>query len=352
MLENSIQIPSDSSIVVMHDFSIDRIIRLKSIDELLNPLFEKTSFIDSSIVRGIASMVDIKGGNAINIAYCLAKLGLDVTLFTIADQTGSDILRRIFSQFGNKVRLCIANGRRGFTTAIEFPNEKGHKVNVLLSDVGDNSDFGPERISYQKYLDILANANAVAVVNWATNLKGSQLAEYAFKMSPKALHFLAPADIKTRNKEFRDYLKEIAGILDILSINENECNWLAKAIGCGILLHEGSYNTDNVRSAAKIIASKTGIRNVDLHTRIGSAWSDGNQSAFSPCFKREVKTMTGAGDSWESADIVGYLARLKAKERLSFSNMYASLYVSNPHSEPSTMEELLRSIKKDRSLNV
>jgi hypothetical protein len=32
--------------------------------------------------------------------------------------------------------------------------------------------------------------------------------------------------------------------------------------------------------------------------------------------------------------------------------MYASLYVSNPHSEPSTMEELLRSIKKDRSLNV
>jgi hypothetical protein len=162
------------------------------------------------------------------------------------------ILRRIFSQFGNKVRLCIANGRHGFTTAIEFPNEKGHKVNVLLSDVGDNSDFGPERISYQKYLDILANANAVAVVNWATNLKGSQLAEYAFKLSPKALHFLAPADIKTRNKEFRDYLKEIAGILDILSINENECNWLAKAIGCGILLHEGSYNTDNVRSAAKV----------------------------------------------------------------------------------------------------
>jgi ribokinase len=92
MLENSIQIPSDSSIVVMHDFSIDRIIRLKSIDELLNPLFEKTSCIDSSIVRGIASMGDIKGGNAINIAYCLAKLGLDVTLFTIADHLKENIL--------------------------------------------------------------------------------------------------------------------------------------------------------------------------------------------------------------------------------------------------------------------
>ena len=33
MLENSIQITSDSSIVVMHDFLIDRINRLKSIDD-------------------------------------------------------------------------------------------------------------------------------------------------------------------------------------------------------------------------------------------------------------------------------------------------------------------------------
>ena len=311
-----------------------------------------TSFEGSSIVKGIASMVDIKGGNAINIAYCLAKLGLNVTLFTIADQTGSDILRRIFSQFGNKVRLCIAKGRHGLTTAVEFPNEDGHKVNVLLSDVGDNSDFGPERISCQQYLDILANANAVAVVNWATNLKGSQLAEYAFKMSPKALHFLAPADIKTRNKEFRDYLKEIAGILDILSINENECNWLAKAIGCGILLHEGSYNTYNVRSAAKIIASKTGIRNVDLHTRIGSAWSDGNDSAFSPSsFKREVKTMTGAGDSWESADIVGYLAGLRPKKGCHFVtcmlHCMSVILIQNHRPWKNYLGQL-----KDRSLNV
>ena len=71
-------------------------------------------------------------------------------------------------------------------------------------------------------------------------------------MSPKSLHFLAPADIKTRNKEFRDYLKEIAGILDILSINENECNWLAKAIGCGDFVARKEVITqDNVRSSSQ-----------------------------------------------------------------------------------------------------
>jgi ribokinase len=340
MLEKPIQISSNTTIVVMYDFFMDRIIRLKSIDEL-NPLFEKISS-EGDAFKGIVSMVDIKGGNAINIAYCIAKLGLNVTLFTIADQIGSDILRTIFSQFGNKVRLCIANGRHGLTTAIEFPNEEGHKVNVLLADLGDNSDFGPERISSKQYLDILADADAVAIVNWATNLKGTQLAEYAFKMSPKALHFLDPADIETRSEEFRDSLKEIDGILDILSINENECNLLAKAIGCGILLHEGNYNENTVTRAAKIIASKIGIKNVDLHTRIGAAWSDGNETVFSPSFKCEIRTMTGAGDSWDSANIVGYLAGLKAKERLTFSNMYASLYISNLYSEPSTMQELLK----------
>jgi ribokinase len=247
----------------MYDFFMDRIIRLKSIEELFDPLSDKTSFGDAR-AKGVVPMNDIKGGNAVNIAYCLAKLGLNVNLFTIAEM-GSDILRRMFSQFGNKVRLCIANGRHRLTTAIEFPNERGNKVNVLLADLGDNSDFGPERISSQQHLDILADANAVAVVNWATNLKGSQLAEYAFKMSSKALHFLAPADIETRSEEFRDSLKEIDGMLDILSINENERNSLAKSIGYGLLLDEGSYNEDNVARAAKIIASKIGINNVDLH---------------------------------------------------------------------------------------
>lgn len=31
------------------------------------------------------SAIDIKGGNAANVSYCLAKLGFKVTLFTVAD---------------------------------------------------------------------------------------------------------------------------------------------------------------------------------------------------------------------------------------------------------------------------
>ena len=31
---------------------------------------------------------DVKGGNAVNLAYSLAKLGLNITLFTVADGVG------------------------------------------------------------------------------------------------------------------------------------------------------------------------------------------------------------------------------------------------------------------------
>ena len=50
--------------------------------------------------------------------------------------------------------------------------------------------------------------------------------------------------------------------------------------------------------------------NIDLHTRIGAGWSNGKEAGFAPAFEVEAKTLTGAGDSWDSANIVGYLSRL------------------------------------------
>jgi ribokinase len=345
MFDNLKSLSLDTSIVVMPDFSIDRIIKIKSKEEFLNTLTEKATF-GGGTIRGIPT-VDIKGGNAVNIAYCLAKIGMNVKLFTIADEIGSAMLKRIFSKFVNRASLYIANGKHGLTTALEFTDENGiNKINVMLADIGDNANFGPDKIQSEEYSRIVTNANAVVVVNWATNLKGTQLAKHAYKNSPNALHFLDPADIEIRKEEFRDSLKEIAELIDVLSINENECNSLAKAIGFDLLIPQGNYNEVNVKTAAKVIASEIGIKNVDLHTRIGSAWSDGNEDVFSPSFKCEIKTMTGAGDSWNSADIVGYMAGLSVKGRLTFSNAYASLYISNPFSEPVAMNELFQFLEK------
>ena len=329
------------SIVVMPDFFIDRIIRLESKESLFEALTEKAKLGGGSI-RGIPTK-DVKGGNAVNIAYCLAKLGAKVSLFTVADELGATMIRQTFSQFGDKVTLRIVNGRTGFTTAFEFPHEDT-RVNVMVSDIGDNSNFGPERISSEADMAILKNADGVMVVNWASNLKGTELAESSFKNSPSAFHFLDPADIETRKHDFCDSLTKLASLTDCLSINENECKSLGDALGLGRLLGPG-YRADEVKTVARKIAEKVGI-STDLHTKIGAAWSNGKESMFAPTIKVEAKTLTGAGDSWDAADIVGHLSGLDPQQRLLFSNCCASLYVRDPNGEPPTMNRAFELLER------
>jgi ribokinase len=325
-------------IVVMPDFFIDRIIKLRSKEDFIDALNEKAKFGGGSI-RNMPT-IDIKGGNAVNIAYCLAQLGAKVTLFTISDKIGAAVLIHIFSKFGEKVNLRIADGKHGLTTSFEYINEQGFKANVMLSDTGDNINFGRERINSEDDLRILRNADAVAVVNWASNSSGTQLTEHVFKNSPKSLHFIDPADIETRRQEFLDSLTKIGNIIDILSINENECNSLAKAVGFDPLIPSNIYDSVDVKNAAAKLAEKVGV-SIDLHTRIGAAWSNGRETSFANAIKVEPKTLTGAGDSWDAADILGHLAGLDTRERLMFSNAYVSLYIRNALAEPADFKGVL-----------
>ena len=329
------------SIVVMHDFFVDRIIRLESKENLFGALSEKAK-VGGGSVRGIPT-TDVKGGNAVNVAYCLAKLGAKVSLFTVADEIGSIMIRQAFSQFGDKVTLRIANGRSGHTTCFEFPHEDT-RVNVMVSDIGDNERFGPERISSEADRTTLKNADGVMVVNWATNISGTELAEFSFKNSPSAFHFLDPADIETRKHDFRDSLAKLSGLTDCLSINENECNSLADALGFGRVL--GSvYSVEEVKQAARRISESVGI-STDLHTKVGAAWSNGKESAFAHTIKVDAKTLTGAGDTWDAADIIGYLAGLHPQERLLFANCCASLYIRDPNGEPPSMNKAFELIER------
>jgi ribokinase len=336
-----------NGITVMPDFFVDRIIRLQSKEDFFNSLSEKARTGGGSI-RGISTL-DVKGGNAVNIAYSLAKLGMKTSLFTIADEIGLSVLRHVFSKFdGNKINLRITKGKHGHTTAFEFSTDKcsSSKVNVMVSDVGDNINFGPDRITSEEDLSILKNSDGVMVVNWGSNLKGSQLSEYVFKNSPKALHFVDPADIENRKDDFLVTLRQISQFTDVLSINENECNSLLSAIGFPPLIPQnGSYTVDNIKNAAMMLAKEIGI-SIDLHTRNGAAWSNGNEIVFVHPIMVEPKTLTGAGDTWDAADIVGYLAGLEPKERLLFSNAYASLYVRNPFGEPASLREVVDMLER------
>src|SRR5919198_670484 len=97
-------------IVVMPDFIIDRIIKLKSKQDLFDMINNKSKF-GAGAIRGIQTY-ETKGGKAVNVAYCLAKLGVNVTLFTIADKVGLAILEHSFSDFKRNVNFRIKNGKQ------------------------------------------------------------------------------------------------------------------------------------------------------------------------------------------------------------------------------------------------
>ena len=129
-------------------------------------------------------MTDVKGGNAVNVAYCLAKLGVKVTLFSVADEIGRAMIIHAFAQFGDKATLRIANGKSGLTTAFEFPHEDT-RLNVMVERHWRHAHFGPEKLGSETDRADINNADGVMIVNWASNFNGTELAEFAFELAKR-----------------------------------------------------------------------------------------------------------------------------------------------------------------------
>ena len=170
IIEKIKQLRIVGSIAVMPDFFVDRIIKLDSKEALIDSLNDKAKSGGGS-VRDVPT-AEVRGGNAVNVAYALAKMGLKTSLFTVANEFGADMLRRSFSQFGERAVLRILPGRHGYTTSFEFPHNDT-RVNVMVSDIHDNANFGPDRLGSDSDRAILGNADGVMVVNWASNYSGT-----------------------------------------------------------------------------------------------------------------------------------------------------------------------------------
>ncbi len=252
----------------------------------------------------------MKGGNATNIAYAIARIGAKSVLITAADEYGEPILKHAFADLDSD--LIIKYGKQGYTTSLEI-----NDTNIMISDSGINERFDLDMIKDD--IDILKYASAVAVTNWASNLDGNELVEGVFSFANNALHFLDPADISERKDEFVSMLKRLNHLIDVLSINENECKLLASSL---------NIRFDDMKDAAHKLAKELQIR-VDLHTASIAVTSNGKDLEHSKALDTNAKIVTGAGDVWDAADIIGYLSNLSDSDRLLFANAAAALYINN-----------------------
>src|SRR5574341_1281924 len=118
MLEKLQNLNIVGSVVVLNDFFLDRIIKIQNIATLYD-LISKKSQLGGSI-RGI-QQTDLKGGNATNVAYALARLDVPVSLITVANKSNTHILQDAFAEFSNAALFTI-DGTPGRTTSFEFSN--------------------------------------------------------------------------------------------------------------------------------------------------------------------------------------------------------------------------------------
>jgi len=344
-------------VTILPDFFVDRIIEVLDYPVFINDIRKKINAGGGSM-RGYSS-VDIKGGNAVNMAYSLAKLDVRVELFTIADEIGSAILHSVFLPFKANVNLNITKGKHGLSTVFEFLNSSSCPSNVMVSDVGDNDNFGPELIQSQKVQTILRSSDAVIMTNWASNLRGTDLLDYVFTNSPKSVHFLDPADIEKRCFEFINVIKNRSNLIDFLSINENEYNLIIEALKSVIdynesilVTFESSLYPNNINAfceSAKLLSNFVNLT-VCIHTTKGSVISNGHETLFvDSIVPSKIDIVSGAGDTWDAGFIYGHLFGFTTMEKICFANLLSSLHVGNLFGDNPSLSEIIDYIKSSYS---
>ncbi len=304
-------------------------------------LEDMTGVLSATASRGGGNIVGWKhsvgrGGNSPNLVAQLAKLGVNAVPIIETDELGHAVLAKSLKNVD--LSHVKTTGTLSSTLSLEA-DYSGRRVNVMVSNPGSHSTFGPERLDKEDR-ELIRQANFVVVLNWGQNQKGTDLAEEVFKIARQgeAVTFFDPGDPTNRTRDIQDLNQRVltTGLVDILSVNENELLQLASAVEEGV-----AEGTDNPLFEAASVYSMLAVR-VDLHTPEFSATFVDGQRERVPCLKLEPAKVTGAGDVWNAADIFAQGMGLGHPERLLFANATAAAYLRREELEPPGLEEILQ----------
>jgi sugar/nucleoside kinase (ribokinase family) len=210
----------------------------------------------------------------------------------------------------------------------------------MISDVGDISNFDGRSLDHED-IKGLESSDCIALVNWSANRKGNDLASRIFGLDRRKgrLHFFDPADLAGAGSRVKELVKRIIGrgLVDVVSLNENEARILARILSAGRLPQD--YRRQELLRVSATLHDKLRVT-VDVHTTIGSVSSTDQGQTWMPAFGKVRGFLTGAGDIWDAGDIVGHLLGFDAHARLRFANACAYLYVRDRKFGPPTLKQV------------
>jgi len=327
-------------VVVMPDFYLDYILTYPGKLEDLTASFVEVAERGGGNLLGWKHAVG-RGGNASNVVAQLSKLGCKVVPIIETDELGKTVLQH----FLKDVDLSHVRTTGALSRTMSFESEhSGRRVNIMVSDPGSLSQFGPEKLT-QEDKKLISEADFVCVLNWNQNLKGTDLAERVFSIAKeegKAITFFDPGDPALRTGEIEGLNQRVLtpGLIDVLSVNENELMHLARGVAEDTSEIEGAE--DPLFGAASVFSMM--IPRVDLHTPEFSATFVDGQRVRVPCAKIRPAKVTGAGDVWNAADIYAQGVGLGHKDRLIFANAAGAAYLEGHGLEPPTLREVIEKV--------
>ena len=306
------------------DVFIDRIVKVPDLDKLVTDAKAKSA-VGGGSIRGI-KQTEIVGGNATNIAYALVKFGSETELFAIGDEFTRRLLDLRFQEFDN-IKINMLKGKPGFTIALE--TDHNNDSNIMISDVGGIEKFNGIDIT-TNYLKIIEESDIVIISNWASNLDGNQLVNEIFSTAKNSIKLLDFADLSTSTSRLQGLIDNMKNnkIIDMISLNENECQILGKFLGLKNISAE--YTINEIKTMAADISSILGTI-IDIHTPIGSCSASDGDVQFVKSFPVKPMILTGAGDVWNAINILGLKKELSTINRLNLANAAAASYISEFH---------------------
>lgn len=335
----------EKHVVVMPDFFLDRFIHLDMTLEAFTRITADVVGRKGGSIDGIFQR-DFRGGNAVNTASALAKLGVKVTLIVCTDRLGFKLLK--FHVKSPKIDLSHIKivEKPSVTTALEFQTADG-KANVMLRDVGSLADFGPQNLTDRDFT-VISEADYVCVFNWAGMRNfGTDLAQTVFrhvKERGRGKNYFDPADPTPNKEKVPELIERVlrAGLVDVLSLNENEAVFYAAHLNSEANNLKGKLSFEKLAmESAKKLAEHLKAR-IDLHTTSFSATFAGKSQTIIPAFKVPVLRATGAGDAWNAGNILGDAYGLSDAARLTLANAVAAYYISDREGRHPTCKQLIR----------
>lgn len=328
---------ASGKVFVSPDFFVDHFVKCPGSYHDLLKEFDRIVGQGGGNVLGTEQYIT-KGGNAVNTGVALGRLGVRTTLFTKTDRIGLHLLRFFTEGLPIDLSLVDPRGSASITTALEVRDASGRLSNIMISDSGSLLSIGPADIT-EAVLASLKRSNVVCFFNWAQTRHGTEIAANVFseaKDTGHCLTFIDVSDPSYRLGEIPSLVEALfkPGLVDVLGLNENELRRIATSIGM-------SPPAGDLSRFLTRFADKLGCA-VDYHTADLSISASAKEALEVPSFQVSPVRMTGAGDTWNAGNIVGYLAKLEPTDRLCLANAAAGFYISNPEPVPPTLDDVFR----------